>query len=83
MSGLAPSDAGLIVCQTTRSDVFDLNMLDVTPPHLLSIAIEHCQVAFLAIHLEFGTDRPYVLGLQRRLGANRFAFVPRTLDVAG
>ena len=33
---------------------------------------EHCEIACLTVHLELGADRPHVLGLQWRSGADPF-----------
>jgi hypothetical protein len=50
---------------------------DVTPSKLaVDREIEHGQVTFLAVHLQLGADRPYVLGLQRRPGADDFSLIP-------
>jgi hypothetical protein len=78
MSGFALADACSIGCHTARSDVHDLDVDDIAASQLaVDRQIEHRQIAVLAVHLELGTDRPHVLGLQRRPGADHFAFVPR------
>ena len=84
MSGLALADASSIGCQAARGDVLDLDANDITPAQLaVDCKIEHRQVAFLAVQLELSTDRPHVLGLQGRPGADHFASIPRNLSGCG
>jgi len=78
------ADASSIGCQAARGDVLDLDVDHITPAQLaVDCKIEHRQVAFLAVQLEFGADRPHVLGLQGRPGAYDFALVPRNVNGRG
>jgi hypothetical protein len=46
--------------------MFSLDVDEVAPSQLaVDRKIEHRQVALLAVHLQLGSDRPYVLGLQQ------------------
>ena len=63
---------------TVGRDVLDLQRNDIAGAELaIDCKIEHRKVARSLLRLKFASDRPDVLGPQRRPRTSKLAFVPR------
>jgi len=77
-TGLFLPHCGAIDRIPARCNVLDPRCDDIAAPQLaVDCQIKHCQVSRPSLHLQSGTDRPYMFWPQRWLLADKLALVPR------
>jgi len=77
-TGLLLPHCGTIDRIPARCNVLDPKCDDIAAPQLaVDCQIEHRQVSRPSLHLQSGTDRPYMFWPQRWLLADKLALVPR------
>jgi hypothetical protein len=80
-AGFLLAHRGALHCVAMGCDILDFQANHIAAPKFaVDSEIEQRKIAYLALHLQPGADRPDVLGLQGRFRANELALIPRPAD---